>query len=229
RRLRWGRLATFHMLDTRQYRTDQACGDGVQLSCGDEEQAERTITGPEQERWLLDGLGRSEATWDVIGQQVFFAQSDYAEGPVEAYNMDAWDGYRASRDRILAGIAERGVQNPVVLTGDVHTHWANDLKADFRDPGSQTVGVELVTSSITSGGDGSDAPSYAPAVQRENPHVKFASNRRGYVRARVTARELRADFRSLERVSQPDAPAYTQASFTVTAGRPGLEQVAPRA
>ncbi|RJK92392.1 alkaline phosphatase D family protein, partial [Vallicoccus soli] len=191
RRLRWGRLATFHMLDTRQYRSDQACGDGWDAGCEERLDPARSITGAEQERWLLDGLAQSDATWDVLGQQVFFAQRDRASGPVQEVSMDGWDGYKASRDRILAGIAERGVQNPVVLTGDVHTHWANDLKADFDDPGSATVGVELVTSSITSGQDGADTVNGAETVLPENPHIKFASNRRGYVRARVTARELR--------------------------------------
>jgi alkaline phosphatase D len=229
RRLRWGRLTTFHMLDTRQYRSDQACGDGWDADCAERLDPARSITGRRQERWLLDGLAASDSTWDVLGQQVFFAQRDRVAGPGSEFSMDGWDGYKASRDRILRGMRDRAVQNPVVLTGDVHTHWANELKADFDDPGSPTVGVELVTSSITSGQDGADEVNGAETVLPENPHIKFASNRRGYVRAHVTAREMHVDFRSLLRVSQPGAPAYTQASFTVEAGEPGLQPVAPRA
>ncbi len=227
RRLQWGHLATFHMMDTRQYRSDQACGDGIQVGCDDRLDPSRSLPGRQQERWLLDGLAASDATWDVIGQQVFFARQDYVVGDTDAYNMDGWDGYAASRNRILRGIEQRGVGNPVVLTGDVHSHWANDVKAHWDDPSSRTLGVELVATSITSGGDGSDVPSYGPAVLQENPHVKFASNRRGYVRTRVGAGELRADFRSLARVSQPGAPVYTQASFLIEAGNPGLQRVAP--
>jgi alkaline phosphatase D len=116
----------------------------------------------------------------VLAQQVFFAQRDFERGPLQRFSMDAWDGYEASRDRILAGIAERRVENPVVLTGDVHEHWAADLKADFDDPASTTLGSELVCTSITSGGDGSDAVN--EVVLAESPHVKYNRNRRGYVR-----------------------------------------------
>nr|GID37111.1 hypothetical protein Aca09nite_36170 [Actinoplanes campanulatus] len=73
RRVHWGRLATFHMLDTRRFRDDQACGDYWKV-CGAAELPGRTITGAAQEKWLLDGLARHYGTWDVLGQQVFFAQ-----------------------------------------------------------------------------------------------------------------------------------------------------------
>ncbi len=73
RRLRWGNLATFHMLDTRQYRNDQACGDGWKI-CSDADLASRSLPGNAQETWLLDGLAQHYGTWDIIGQQVFFAR-----------------------------------------------------------------------------------------------------------------------------------------------------------
>ncbi len=225
RRLQWGQLATFHMLDTRQYRSDQASGDGVKPDSPERTDPSRSITGDTQEKWLLDGLGASRSTWDIIGQQVFFAQSDFAVGPVEAYNMDAWDGYAASRDRLIRGGASRGVANPVVLTGDIHCNWANDLKANFDDPDSRTFGVELVATSITSGGDGSEVPSFGPAVLAENPHIKYTNNRRGYVNTRITDGDLRADFRTIPFVTQPGAPVSTDASFVVDAGNPGLRRV----
>ncbi|WP_241683087.1 alkaline phosphatase [Actinomadura sp. J1-007] len=139
RRLRWGKLANFHMLDTRQFRDDQACGDGNKV-CPEANDPKRTITGAEQEKWLIDGFRRSEARWDVIGQQVFFAQRDSDAGPLKKTSQDAWDGYVASRGRITKGWMDAGVRNPVVLTGDVHAHWASDLKADYDDPTSKTVG-----------------------------------------------------------------------------------------
>ncbi|CAN5604369.1 hypothetical protein BH20ACT18_BH20ACT18_03410 [soil metagenome] len=138
RRIAYGDLATFNVLDTRQFRSDQACGDGRQRGCDERLDPARSITGDAQERWLLDGLEDSRTRWNVLAQQVFFAQRDYEAGPLQAFSMDAWDGYVASRERILGGIAERRVANPVVLTGDVHQHWAADLKADFDDPDSQT-------------------------------------------------------------------------------------------
>jgi alkaline phosphatase D len=226
RRLQWGRLATFHMLDTRQYRSDQACGDGVQTDCAERLDPARSITGPEQQAWLLDGLGRSQTTWDILGQQVFFAQRDFAAGPVQSLSMDAWDGYVASRDAILAGAVARGAK-PVVLTGDVHRHYANDLKADFNDPSSAVVGVELATTSITATGDGTDTAPVTDIVLAENPHIRFANSQRGYVMTRFGRQEMRADFRVLPFVQQPGAPVSTRQSFVVDALEPGLQPVAP--
>ncbi len=225
RRVQWGQLATFHMLDTRQYRSDQACGDGGRVGCAEALDPARSITGAEQEAWLLDGVQASTSTWDVLGQQVFFAQRDSATGPNVSLSMDGWDGYAASRDRILAGLAARDVPNPVVLTGDVHRHYANDLKADFADPASPTVGVELVCSSITSTGDGADTTPATDVQLAENPHIRFANSQRGYVTTRFTPGQLQADFKVLPYVRQPGAPVTTRASFVVEAGRPGLNRV----
>jgi alkaline phosphatase D len=204
RRFSWGDLATFHMLDTRQYRDDQACGDGTKIDCAERLDPARTIMGATQERWLTDGLRRSRARWDVLGQQVFFSQRDLTAGPQQGFSMDAWDGYQANRDRIAASLGQ--ARNGVVLTGDVHRHWAGEVKAN--DAG---VGVELVATSITSSGDGDESTN--STVLAENPHLKFFKNRRGYVRTTFTARELTADFRVLPFVRTPDAPVSTAASF----------------
>ncbi|GAB3181760.1 alkaline phosphatase D [Micromonospora palomenae] len=227
RRVRWGRLATFHLLDTRQYRDDQACGDGYR-DCAAAADPARSITGAEQEAWLLDGFRRSEARWDLLGQQVFFAQRDRDAGPVTVTSMDAWDGYVASRDRITRGWVAAGVRNPVVLTGDVHAHWASDLKLDYADPTSRTVGSELVCSSVTSGGDGFDSASGSHPWLKTNPHLRFQNNLRGFVRTTITPGRLTADFAVLPYVSRPDAPAYTRASFVIEDRVPGLHQTYDR-
>lgn len=209
RRARWGELATFHMLDTRQYRTDQACGDVYGADCPELRSRGRTLTGPRQQRWLLDGLRSSRARWDILGQQVFFAPLDVLAGPRRGVNPDAWDGYGANRERITAGLAR--VRNAVVLTGDVHSHWA----AEINDPRSGPVATELVTTSISSGGDGSDSRPDVRAILPENPHIKYFSNRRGYVRTRITADEMRVQFRTLPFVTRPGAPARTDATFVI--------------
>lgn len=224
RRLAWGRLATVHLLDTRQFRDDQACGDTVAVGCEAALDPQRTIMGPQQESWLLDGLGSSTATWQVIAQQVFFARRDLTAGPDLGLSMDAWDGYAANRQRILDGIVDRKVANPVVLTGDVHRHYACDLVQDFDDPGA-TIGVELVTTSVTSGGDGSDTTAATDRQLVENPWIRFANSQRGYVLGTLTPQELRADFKVLPYVKRPGAPVTTRASFVVEAGSPGLQAV----
>lgn len=222
RRIGWGGLATFHMLDTRQYRDDQACGDGGRVDCAPRLDPARTLTGAEQEAWLLDGFRSSRARWDVLGQQVFFAQRDNDPGAPQQFSMDAWDGYVGSRDRITRGWVDARVRNAVVLTGDVHTHWASDLKLDYADPTGRTVGTELVCTSVTSGGDGADSTPAGDAIVAANPHIRYRNGKRGYVRTRFTPGELTADFRVVEAVTTPDAPVRTAATFRVEDRNPGL-------
>lgn len=210
------------VLDTRQYRSDQACGDGTRIGCEERLDPARTITGAEQEAWLFDGLDRSTSAWNVLAQQVVFSQRDFEAGPVERYSSDAW-GYRASRDRVVAGILERRPSHPVVLTGDVHVGYAADLKADFSAPASETFGVELVGPSITSGGNGSDTTPAGRTVLSENPQFRFFNAQRGYVSCTVTEEAWRADYRVLPSVTSPRAPVPTSASFVTERGRPGLQ------
>jgi alkaline phosphatase D len=225
RRVRWGALATFHILDTRQYRGDQPCGDRSPSDCPERSDPARSITGAQQEGWLLDGFQRSRARWDLLGQQVFFSQVDLAPGPGRAFNPDAWDGYTGNRDRIVAGLRNSPVRNAVVLTGDIHSHWAAEVRERFDDPSSASVGTELVTSSITSDGDGSETRPEITAILAENPHIRFFNNRRGYVRTRITPGELRADFQVVPFVSRRDAEVQTRASFVVPDREPALHTV----
>ena len=219
RLVRWGQLAAFHMLDTRQHRTDQACGDGWRApSCGDGDS--RTLPGTAQEGWLLGGLGQHLATWDIIGQQVFFARRINAAGDT---SMDAWDGYTASRKRIQDGWMARGTRNPVVLTGDVHKHWAANLMSDYTDGNSQPIGSELVTTSISSTGNGDGSTTIPDAGA--NPYIKFYQDRRGYVRTTISPTQMRADFRAVNSVTEHGAAAYTAKSFLIDDGQPGLRAI----
>src|SRR6266545_3743693 len=219
RRVRWGTLATFHMLDTRQFRDDQACGDGWKV-CADADLASRTLAGTAQEAWLLDGFAQHLGTWDILGQQVFFARQLDASG---AGNMDAWDGYRAARARIQQSWVDRTVRNPVVLTGDVHSSWASDLKADYTNPSSRTIGTELVCTSISSGGNGSSSTTIPHGST--NPHIKFYAARRGYVRTTITPTHIAADFRAVATVTEHGAAVTTLRSFVIQEGQPGLVDV----
>ncbi|HEX7824747.1 MAG TPA: alkaline phosphatase D family protein, partial [Mycobacterium sp.] len=214
-----------HMLDTRQYRTDQPCGDELGSDCVERHDPAATLTGARQERWLLDGFAQSQARWDVLGQQVFFSQVELTAGPGRGFNPDAWDGYTANRDRVVDGIVDSPVRNAVILTGDVHSHWAADVRKRPDDPAARLVATELVTTSITSGGDGSDTRDEIDAIRPENPDIRYFNNRRGYVRTRITPDEVRADFRVLPYVSTPGAPALTGASFVVADRDPTLHPV----
>jgi alkaline phosphatase D len=219
RRLTWGDLATVHLLDTRQYRQDQVCGDTRVIGCSARLAPDRTILGARQERWLSRGLGASSARWDVLAQQVFVAPKDSYPGPLKEFAMDAWDGYPAARRRLLRSFADRKVRNPVVLTGDVHRHYANDLLLD-----DATVASELVTTSVSSGGDGSERTALTDVQLAENPHIRWADSRRGYVVLDVAPDSFRASFRTLPYVRRPGASVSTAATFTLADGERGLER-----
>ncbi|MFF0748482.1 alkaline phosphatase D family protein [Streptomyces sp. NPDC004267] len=222
RRLRFGRLAQFDILDTRQYRSDQAYGDGWQTPGPESEDPARTLTGAEQERWLIDGWKASRARWNVVPQQVVLSERRNVPGSAFKLSMDSWDGYPASRQRILAGAEAAGVANLMVLAGDVHVSYALDIKDDFRDPASRTVGTEIVATSISSGKNGSERPSNHANLTRANPHLRFYNGRRGYTTVTLGESEARADFRTVSAVTTPGAPVVTAASFVTEAGRPGL-------
>ncbi|MCT2582988.1 alkaline phosphatase D family protein [Actinophytocola gossypii] len=217
RRLRFGRHGMLHLLDERQYRDAQDIAARQDPS--------RTMLGAEQEEWLLDGLGRSHATWNVIGNQVLMAQLDRLTDPgLQQLNPDTWDGYAASRDRLLTGIVDRRVRNPIVITGDAHVNCAAELKADFSRPDSPTVAPEFLGTSITSGGNGTDLGSGGREWLAANPHLKFVNSQRGYVRCRADADEWRADYLVLDKVTEPGGVMSTRTSFVVESGRPDLQE-----
>ncbi|QNS06565.1 alkaline phosphatase D family protein [Streptomyces xanthii] len=222
RRLHWGRLAQFDILDTRQYRTNQANGDGWKSPTPESEAASQTLPGLTQERWLTDGWRRSRALWNVVPQQVTFARRNNPAAGNTTLSMDSWDGYPASRERVLAGAEAARVENLMVLTGDVHVSYAMDIHRDAGDPGSRTVGTEIVTTSITSGKDGSARPANWAAYLERNPHMKHYGGQRGYATVALGEREARADFKVVPAVTVPGAPVSTAASFVVPVGSPGL-------
>ncbi|WP_077796037.1 alkaline phosphatase [Streptomyces sp. JHA26] len=223
RRLHWGRLAQFDVLDTRQYRSDQAYGDGWQFPGPESEDPSRTLTGDAQERWLINGWHRSDAVWNVVPQQVTFSRRYSSTATPAKVSMDSWDGYPASRERILAGAQAAGVENLMVLTGDVHVHYGFDIKRDFSDPDSRTLGTEIVTSSVTSGGNGSEKPSNWDAYTAANPHLRFYNGLRGYATVSLGRELARADFKTVSHVTTEGAPLTTAASFVTEVGEQGLK------
>jgi len=223
RTLPFGPLANFIVLDGRQYRSDQPCGDGNKAPCA-EFLAERTMLGSPQEQWLDRELRASRSQWNILANQVRMAVVDQGPENSAAYAMDAWSGYESARRRMMTNLKNARVQNPVVITGDIHSHWVCDLKEDYTSEKSPVVATELIGTSISSGGDGSDTTATGQLQLSKNPHVKFYSNQRGYVRCEVTPKSLTADFRVVEKVSVPDSPVSTRASFVVENGKPGAQR-----
>jgi alkaline phosphatase D len=177
------------------------------------------MQGEVQERWLEAALDRSRARWNVLAQQSIMAQVDRRPGTGQRFWTDSWDGYPAARRRLLDYLGARKPANPVVIGGDVHSFWVNDLKPDFDDAQSPVVATELVGTSITSQFGRQEI---LDAQRADNPHVRFADgSRRGYVRVELTPRRLQADLRAMRGVTQPRAEADTLATFVVEDGRPG--------
>lgn len=223
RRLGFGDLIEMHVLDTRQYRSDQACGDRQKVRCEDALAPHRTMMGPDQERWLMEGMQASSARWNVLANQVMIAQMAGGQPEEPTFAMDRWDGYPVAQQRLLDFLAEARPQNPVVLTGDIHANWVADLKADFDDPAAAVVGTEFVGTSISSGGDGRAGTNRLDRTRQTNPHIRYFNGQRGYVRVEVTSALWRADYRIVPYVSRPGAPVETAASFVVESGRPGAQ------
>jgi len=210
-----GQLANLHMLDTRQYRSAQVCGGGVQRPCDEVNHPDRTILGAAQQRWLLNSLRDSRAHWQVVAQQIPFATVDREAGPGVAHHMDKWDGYPGDRDRLLDAVAARGRHDTVVLTGDNHNHWVMDLTRARAPEGQAPVATEFVCSSISSTGDGEEQRDTYARVLPDNPHARYLNSRRGYLRCVVTPDQWRTDVRIVPYVSRPGAPVATAASFVV--------------
>ena len=220
----FGSLASFFILDTRQFRTDQPCGDGTKAPCEGTFDPKATLLGAAQERWLFNRLKASRERWHVIPQQVMMARVDQQPGPDVRVSMDQWPGYDAQLKRMMQFLGTARPSNPIVLTGDIHSNWVNDLKLDFTDERSPTVGTEFVGTSISSGGDGSEPAPRIAGVLSENPFVKYYNNRRGYVSCLLTPREMRADYQTVDYVTRPGAPKKTAASFVVENGQPGAQK-----
>ncbi|GGT50588.1 alkaline phosphatase [Streptomyces atratus] len=223
RRLTYGNLVDFNVLDTRQFRDDQPYGDGTHAPGPESTDPSKTMMGFEQEAWLLDNFARSKARWQVIANQVPMAEVDLDPTEAKLLFMDPWDGYAANRRRILGGALERDVDNLVVLSGDRHQNNAANLLLDYDDERSPIVGSEFVGTSITSSGDGVDMNEWGRTALAANPHMKFFNSQRGYVRCSVTKNEWRSDFQVMPYVSRPDAPISTRATYVIENGVPGVQ------
>ncbi|MGB8858330.1 MAG: alkaline phosphatase D family protein [Ilumatobacteraceae bacterium] len=215
REVTWGSLIDLALLDGRQYRSDQACGDAtlnLDPACPETTDPARTMLGDEQEQWLLDTLAASTATWNVIGNQVILADATF-NGAV--LNYDQWDGYPAERARLLQAFADNAIPNLVVITGDIHLAAVAQLRAGDRATGT-AVGVEFITTSISSDGLIGDEltdvlKSFPALVDAELAH-------RGYSLHTVTPERWTAEYRIVTDVDDPDSEVTTFGTYVVETG-----------
>ena len=215
----FGDLADFMMLDTRLEGREKQ----LILPIDPRRHLQRDLLGQTQKDWFKNELESSEGIWKMVGQQIMFAQLQILElqaalplvpagdfGPLIGINMDQWDGYPSEREEILDFIEEKEIKNTIILTGDIHTCWANEVykhsplltSGVFKEP----LAAEFVTTSITSPGfpDGAAelVSSVLPVV---NPHMKYTEfKNKGFILMDVTRERTQAEYYFAEDISSAD-------------------------
>lgn len=221
RKFQFGNLIDLYMMDTRlQGREEQ---NGIDTS------SSRTLLGSTQFDWLSNSLRTSPRRWQILGQQVMIAPVLIPQPtfPITTapFLGDQWDGYPAERQKLYDTLATYGVDNFVVLTGDIHTAWGNDLPQPGYNPasGAGSVGVEFVTSSITS----LNFPfPVSPAIIRQfNNHNKYVDlTSHGYLVLDVNQQRVQSDWYNLSTISNQNYTVSVGASWLCRNGEGYLRQ-----
>ena len=225
RKASFGQLADFFVLDTRQYRTDQPNNDRACQLNEAALNAENSLLGKKQKNWLKRSMLQSNSTWNVLAQQVMMGMVGFTKGENQPsyYSMDQWPGYTSERMELMRFMAERRVPNPVVLTGDIHSNWANELRIDDRKPDSEVVGVEFVATSLSSGGNGKQNANNHDQLLSNNPFVKFHNRERGYLLCDVSESTWSTDYKVVDDVLKPGGKTFSRAKFVVESGKPNIQ------
>lgn len=225
RRLTFGDLAQFHVLDTRQYRSDQANNDKAGPRNAEFLDPSRVLMGKPQLEWLEQGMDRSNARWNVLAQQIIMAQWNRETKAGKVFGSDAWDGYPAERNRVMDFLGRRKPSNPIVLSGDSHTNRISNLLADFDNPKSAILAAEFAGTSITSSGSTPAAQKRNEAALVDNPHVKWVEGtKRGYVSCDLNRNVWRTDVYQVEDIKFADSPVTVASSWVVENSKPGIEK-----
>lgn len=223
RRAAVGDLIDMHILDTRQYRSDQVGGENDAPITPEVGSPQRTMLGAAQEKWLFDGLTRGQGRWQLIAQQVMLMQLAQRKpgDPTARYAMDQWSGYLHGRQRLLDHIVDRKLTNVMTVSGDAHRHFAGDV---LRNGGEgPPIAGEYLATSITSGADGVGQDDERHRSFVGNACLKAMTDRRGYVLCDVDRDTWRGELKVLDSVMRPDGQLSTFARFVTERGKPGLQ------
>ena len=205
RKLGYGDLIDFMVLDTRIVGRDEQ-----DLSATSD--PSRSLLGAEQFAWLSEQLTSSAAQWKVLVNQTIFAPVEVFGLPV---NGDAWDGYAAERQRLIDTVKMNGIDNFVVLTGDFHTAWSNNIPASGGNPGVEFVATSVTSPGLDIGGEF--------LVQLFNPHVRYLNlSAHGYLLMDFNAARAQGDHVFVNTLLARDPSASVGASWKVDAGTVGL-------
>lgn len=218
----WGDLARLQLLDTRQYRNHRTCdavsdGKRIPMDCPERSDPARSLLGQTQERWLQDEFRSSRARWNLLGQQYLMEQLITRLGKV---GNDGWDGYAASRRRVLEGWRDAKVSNPVVLGGDIHCFFAGDLALT---PDGPPVASEFVGGSITS--LGAEAKDIRLLMMANRRLTYGEGETRGYGMVELTPKTCTVTFRGVENALVAKSAVRDLAKFVVEDGVAGAKRV----
>ncbi len=213
----YGDLCDLIMLETRAHRDSQNRAEATST--------DRKLMTDEEASWLEDQLASSKkrgATWRLLGQQVMMGQLTIPG--VNIPNADQWDGYTAQRARLLGYVEDEGIDNLVVLTGDIHSSWAMEVAQDGAyDRGKGALAVEYICTSITSPALPVLNGAAASLVVAFNPHMKWAElDHRGYVLLDVDHTRVQGDWYHADTILEPNPSHRFAKAFRVEAGRPKL-------
>lgn len=225
RAFRLGDLAELTMLDTRLVGRDQQLKARAQAEI---DKPERSLLGDAQEKWLFERLKTAQhegVAWKLIGQQVLLSTFRGRNGaPLE---LDKWDGYPAARERLLGTIARKKVKDVIVLTGDIHSSFAFEVRRDpFASPRpTPRLAVELVAPAVSSP-PLTRMPS-AEILLAANPQLRFAEiTSRGYVTLELTHAEARATWHLASDITVPEIEVPAVKAFTIERGKSKLVDAA---
>lgn len=213
---------------------------------------DRRMMGRAQEGWIARELAASVKAghaWQVIGNQVVMARVDAplraALNPDEAGRvepralrrierrdeaaalgvpaaLDMWDGYPADRER-LYGLFRQARARPIVLSGDSHSFWANDLK----DASGRRVAAEFGTTGITSPGAGEVVKGldFGEIIARANSEVLYNNQvAKGFVLLTLTRAEAKAEMVAVSTIVEPVFTAGGVKRFVVRPDGSGVAQ-----
>lgn len=210
RSFEFGDLINLPMIDTRIEGRDEQIS-----SQADANDPTRTMLGAVQYAWLTNNLGNSTKQWNIVGNQVMIAPLEAFGNPV---NYDQWDGYAYERGQLL-NFVDTNVTNFIVLTGDIHTSWVNDIPNSGYDASSCTSssGVEFVVTSVTS--PGFDIGVGSSVIQAANSHIHYVDlSKKGYGVLDVNKMRTQFDFYYLNDAEDVNTGQYHGASYYVNDG-----------
>lgn len=135
-------------------------------------------------------------------------------------NLDAWDGYPADRARVY-DIFKASQARPIVLAGDSHAFWANEL---WDDAGTTRVAAEFGVTSVTSPGYSDYLPG-APLGQAyvaANKEVKFTDQgAKGFLLLTLEHGRATGELIAVSTILDPKYQTRTLKRFVITPGDKG--------